>query len=109
LGLDRDGLLNLATGLLIAKVVGSVLIYFALLIMALRFVFSFFTTVPLVGVWIGTGALVMVLGVMGGFETALREKIPGSNGHSQVTREDGDFVNWRDVKSRIDHVPGVIA
>jgi lipoprotein-releasing system permease protein len=110
LGLDRDGMLTLATVILIAKVVGSVLIYFALLIGALRFVFSFFTTVPLVGVWIGTGALVCVLAVMSGFETDLREKILGSNAHIQITRDDGnDFTNWRDIKAKIDKMPGVVA
>ncbi len=50
LGLEHEGMMTLATIVLIAKVVGSVLLYFALLIGALRYVFSFFTTVPLVGV-----------------------------------------------------------
>ena len=109
LGLDRDGLINLATAILIAKVVGTVLLYFALLIGALRFIFSFFTTVPLVGVWIGTGALVCVLAVMSGFETDLREKILGSNAHIQITREEGEFTNWREIKAKIDKVPGVKA
>jgi lipoprotein-releasing system permease protein len=109
LGLERDSMLTLASAILIAKVIGSVLIYFALLIGALRFIFSFFTTVPLVGVWIGTGALVCVLAVMSGFETDLREKILGSNAHIQVTREEGEFTNWRDIKAKIDKMPGVLA
>jgi lipoprotein-releasing system permease protein len=109
LGLGREGLLNLATGILIAKVVGTVLLYFALLIGALRFVFSFFTAVPIVGVWIGTGALICVLAVMSGFETDLRDKILGSNAHIQVTREEGEFTNWRETKAKIDKLPGVVA
>jgi lipoprotein-releasing system permease protein len=109
LGLEREALIGLATGILIAKVVGVVLMYFALLIGALRFVFSFFTTVPLVGTWIGTGALVCVLAVMSGFETDLRQKILGSNAHIQITREEGEFTNWREIKAQIDKVPGVIA
>jgi lipoprotein-releasing system permease protein len=110
LGLEREAMLNLATAILIVKVVGFVLMYFALLIGSLRYVFSFFTTVPLVGVWIGTGALVCVLAVMSGFETDLREKILGSNAHIQITRDDGnDFTNWRDIKAKIDKVPGVVA
>ncbi len=76
---------------------------------ALRYFFSFFTTVPLVGVWIGTGALVCVLSVMSGFESDLRQKILGSNAHIQVTREDGELTGWRDVKARIDKIPGVVA
>ncbi len=109
LGLEREGMMNLAAGILIAKVIGSVLIYFALLIGGLRFIFSFFTTVPLVGVWIGTGALVCVLAVMSGFETDLREKILGSNAHIQITREEGEFTNWREIKAKIDKLPGVVA
>jgi lipoprotein-releasing system permease protein len=89
---------------------GVVLVFASLIVGALRFVYSFFTTVPLVGVWIGTGALVCVLAVMSGFETDLREKILGSNAHMQVTRDDGaDFTNWRDIKAKIDKVPGVVA
>src|SRR5436190_5216020 len=51
----------------------------------------------------------MVLAVMSGFETDLREKILGSNAHIQVTREDGDFVEWREVKAKLDKIPGVVA
>jgi lipoprotein-releasing system permease protein len=104
------GLANTIKGAIVAMKVGGVVLVFATLIVgALRYVFSFFTTVPLVGVWIGTGALVCVLAVMSGFETDLREKILGSNAHIQVTREDGEFTNWREIKARIDKVPGVVA
>ena len=75
----------------------------------LRAFFSFFTTVPIGGVWIGTAALVCVLSVMSGFETDLREKILGSNAHIQITREDGEFTEWRDIKARVDKTPGVVA
>ena len=40
---------------------------------------------------------------MSGFESDLREKILGTNAHIQITREDGDFTEWRDVKARVDH------
>ena len=75
----------------------------------IRAFFTFFTTVPIVGVYIGTSALVGVLSVMSGFESDLREKILGSNAHIQITREDGDFTEWRQIKARIDHTPGVVA
>jgi lipoprotein-releasing system permease protein len=75
----------------------------------LRGFFTFFTTVPIGGTWIGTAALVLVLAVMSGFETDLRDKILGSNAHIQVTREDGEFVNWREAKTKIDAIPGVVA
>lgn len=88
---------------------GPVLAGLAILFGCLRAFFTFFTTVPIGGVWIGTAALVCVLAVMSGFESDLREKILGSNAHIQVTREEGEFVEWRDVKKRIDALPGVIA
>lgn len=88
---------------------GAVLAGVAMFFGSLRAFFTFFTTVPIGGVWIGTAALVMVLSVMSGFESDLREKILGSNAHLQITREDGDFVEWRDVKARIDKMPGVVA
>lgn len=75
----------------------------------LRAFFTFFTTVPIGGVWIGTLALVFVLSVMSGFETDLREKIIGSNAHIQITREDGDFVDWREAKAKLDKIPGIVA
>ncbi|MGE5184418.1 MAG: FtsX-like permease family protein [Acidobacteriota bacterium] len=75
----------------------------------LRAFFSFFTTVSIGGVWIGTSALAIVLSVMSGFESDLREKILGSNAHIQVTREEGDFTEWHEVKKRIDAIPGVVA
>jgi lipoprotein-releasing system permease protein len=75
----------------------------------IRAFFTFFTTVPIVGVFIGTGALVCVLSVMSGFESDLRQKILGSNAHIQVTREDGDFTEWRQVKARLDKIPGIVA
>jgi lipoprotein-releasing system permease protein len=79
----------------------------ALFFGALRLRFTFFTVVPLGGVWIGTGALVCVLSVMSGFESDLRHKILGSNAHVQITRDDGDFVEWREIQAAVDRVPGV--
>src|SRR6185503_8215481 len=100
---------NLARATSGTKVGAVVLLMFVGIVALLRYMFTFFTTVPLVGVWIGTGALVCVLSVMSGFESDLRTKILGSNAHIQVTREDGDFTEWREVKSKIDHTPGVVA
>lgn len=93
----------------ITKLVGAGLALLALFFGTLRAFFTFFTTVPIGGVWIGTAALVMVLAVMSGFETDLRDKILGSNAHIQITREDGEFVEWRAIKDKIDRIPGVVA
>ena len=83
----------------------------------LRYYFTFFTTVPMAGVWIGAMALVVVLSVMNGFENDLQEKILGSNAHIQVIKgspeHEGDgtdpFLDWKKVKAKIDQVPGVVA
>lgn len=109
LGLEPATFNILARIVLIAMIAGFALLYFSIIIGLLRFVFSFFTTVPVVGVWIGTAALICVLSVMSGFETDLRQKILGSNAHIQVTAESGEITNWREIKDRIDKVPGVVA
>ncbi|MEO8841587.1 MAG: ABC transporter permease [Kofleriaceae bacterium] len=91
---------------------GAILSGLALFFGFLRAFFTFFTTVPIGGVWIGTAALVCVLAVMSGFETDLREKILGSNAHIQVTTSDthvGDFTEWRAVTKQIMAIPGVVA
>ena len=97
---------------LILMAAGAILPGLALFFGFLRAFFTFFTTVPIGGVWIGTGALVCVLAVMSGFETDLREKILGSNAHIQVTTSDthvGDFTEWRDITKQIMAIPGVVA
>src|SRR5450755_1998628 len=97
---------------LILMAAGQILAGLALFFGFLRAFFTFFTTVPIGGVWIGTGALVCVLAVMSGFETDLREKILGSNAHIQVTTSDthvGDFTEWRDITKQIMAIPGVVA
>jgi lipoprotein-releasing system permease protein len=97
------------TTTLIIAGIGGLITFLATFFGTLRAGFTFFTTVPIGGVWIGTMALVCVLSVMSGFESDLRNKILGSNAHIQVTREDGDISNWRQLKATIDKVPGVVA
>ncbi|MBA3396985.1 MAG: ABC transporter permease [Deltaproteobacteria bacterium] len=99
----------LVKALVITNLVAGVIAFLAMFFGSIRAFFTFFTTVPIGGVWIGTCALVWVLAVMSGFESDLRDKILGSNAHIQITREDGEFVNWREVKARIDRIPGVVA
>jgi lipoprotein-releasing system permease protein len=107
--LDPTQVESLKQPIKITAIVGGVLTGLAMLFGCLRAYFTFFTTVPMGGVWVGTAALVIVLSVMAGFEFDLREKIIGSNAHLQITREDGDFVEWREVQARIDQMPGVVA
>jgi lipoprotein-releasing system permease protein len=107
---DEDGLPRWALWTILGCIVGGFgLAGLAVFFGMLRAYFSFFTTVSIGGVFIGTAALVVVLSVMSGFESDLREKILGSNAHIQITREEGDFTEWHDVKKRIDNIPGVVA
>ena len=76
----------------ISQLAGGGIAFLATFFGSLRAFFTFFTTVPIGGVWIGTAALVCVLSVMSGFETDLREKILGSNAHIQITRDDEGWV-----------------
>jgi len=107
--LELEQVAALKRGLLIAAGVAAGIAVIGMFFGTLRGYFTFFTTVPIGGVWIGITALVVVLSVMGGFESDLRDKILGSNAHLQITREDGDFVEWREVKARIDKMSGVVA
>ncbi len=106
---DLEASRMMLQGVGVTKIGFGVIAFLAAFLGTLRAAFTFFTTVPVAGVWIGTAALVIVLAVMSGFETDLRDKILGSNAHIQVTKEDGEFVEWREVKKKIDNIPGIVA
>jgi lipoprotein-releasing system permease protein len=80
-----------------------------LMLGVVRHLFTFFTTVSIAGVAIGTMALVIVLSVMSGFESDLRNKILGSNAHVLITKDEGSFSEYRDITARIENVVGVAA
>lgn len=75
----------------------------------IRHYFTFFTTVSMAGVMIGTMALVIVLSVMSGFETDLRQKILGFNAHLLVTKNDGELREYREVGAIIAKDRDVVA
>jgi lipoprotein-releasing system permease protein len=90
--------------------IGSVLLVITLILCVLRYFFTFFTTVSIGGVMIGSMALVITLSVMSGFETDLRSKILGSNAHVLVTREgESPFTEYREVMKKVERTPGVVA
>jgi len=88
-----------------AIILGSIGVSLAMI----RYYFSFFTTVSIGGVTVGTMALLMVLSVMSGFENDLREKILGSNAHILITKPDGDFAEYREIGAKVATVKGVEA
>ena len=98
----RQGLIT-ASG--VAFAVAGLCVY----VFLVRIFFTFYSTVSIVGVTIGCAALVTVLSIMNGFEGDLRTKILGSNAHIQVSKDDGEFLAWEEVRAKIDRVPGVVA
>ncbi len=98
----RDTVLLTAVGL-------TALGELAIMLAVVRYYFTFFTTVSIAGCGIGTMALVIVLSVMSGFETDLRNKILGSNAHILITKEDGEFREYREVAKEIAGIRGVVA
>lgn len=96
-------------GLSIPAMIAGALGPLAALLFLVRFNFSFFTTVSIGGVTIGTMALVIVLSVMSGFETDLREKILGFNAHIQISRsEQLQFEGYQEVQAVLEATPGVV-
>ena len=60
------------------------------------------------GVAIGVGALIVVIGVMNGFSTDLRDKILGVNAHILVTSLRGGIKNYDELAEETSKVPGVV-
>jgi len=81
---------------------------FMIVVGILRYFFSFFTTVSMAGCMVGAQAMVVVLSVMSGFETDLRSKILGMNAHIRVTKEKGDFADYREAAKEISALPDVV-
>ncbi len=69
--------------------------------------FKMITGITVIGVALGVAGLIVVLSVMSGFETDLREKIIGANAHAVVQKKALDFTEYRQVQQKILKVPGV--
>ena len=86
------------------------------LFVALRYLFarrgqSFISVtswISVAGVALGVGALIVVMGVMNGFTTDLRDKIIGVTSHAIVFNGGGRAMDEPEVLARIRKVPGVI-
>jgi len=64
--------------------------------------------VAVAGIAIGVMALIIVIGVMTGFDHDLREKIVGANAHIFVERETG-VKHYQQLNAHLKSLPGVIA
>jgi lipoprotein-releasing system permease protein len=70
-----------------------------------RFI-SLSTIFAIIGVSLGTAALVAVMSVTGGFRAQFQKKVLGVNGHVIVLRS--PFEDYRDVVERVRDLPGVL-
>ncbi|MDR2350342.1 MAG: ABC transporter permease, partial [Deltaproteobacteria bacterium] len=61
------------------------------------------------GVGLGVAALIVVLAVLAGFETSLKEKLLGLQPHVTVFRPSSNISDWRMVAEKIKGVPGVVS
>ncbi|MDH3298045.1 MAG: FtsX-like permease family protein [Gemmatimonadota bacterium] len=72
---------------------------------------SLITLIAIGGVAVGVMALIVVIGVMSGLQTDLREKILGANAHGIVLErsEVGRMTAWRSVLHAVSADPDVVA
>jgi lipoprotein-releasing system permease protein len=70
---------------------------------------SIITFISIAGIFLGVAALIIVLAVMNGFETDLRNKILGINSHIVLMEYTGAMKQYPQVIKNIEKVPGVVA
>ena len=70
---------------------------------------SIITFISIAGIFLGVAALIIVLAVMNGFETDLRNKILGINSHIVLMEYSGSMKNHSQVLKEVEQVPGVVA
>ena len=70
---------------------------------------SLITFISIAGIFLGVAALIIVLAVMNGFETDLRNKILGVSSHIVLMKYQGKMNDYAHVKEKIDRVDGVVA
>ena len=69
--------------------------------------FKMITGITVIGVALGVAGLIVVLSVMSGFETDLREKIIGANAHAIIQKKALDFSEYRQVEKKVLKIAGV--
>jgi lipoprotein-releasing system permease protein len=70
---------------------------------------SVITFISIAGIFLGVAALIIVIAVMNGFETDLRNKILGINSHVIIMEYGGGMQNHAALMKEVARVPGVVA
>jgi lipoprotein-releasing system permease protein len=72
--------------------------------------FTVFTAISIFGVFLGTGAPIIALSVMSGFEADLKTKIRATKADIVVSAaEDRPFTDWQAVQKRLAGIPEVVS
>lgn len=70
---------------------------------------SIISFISIAGIFLGVAALIIVLAVMNGFETELRNKILGINSHIVLMEYGGSIRDYNKVMEEVEEVEGVVA
>jgi len=70
---------------------------------------SLITILSIAGVTVGVMALIVVIAVMAGFESDLKQRILGVESHIVLMRHGGSFSDYRKISNQIDTLDGVTA
>ena len=73
-----------------------------------RFI-SFISMISMAGIALGVAALIVVLSVMNGFQTELRERILGVASHIEISGDGNELSNWRETMAAVSRHPKVLA
>jgi lipoprotein-releasing system permease protein len=70
---------------------------------------SFISLTSIIGVALGVMALIVVLSVMNGFQSELKERILSVASHLEITKPGSEIKNWKNIQFLIEHQDGVRA
>ena len=70
---------------------------------------SFISLTSMIGIALGVAALIVVLSVMNGFQTELRNSILGVASHIEITGNSNQLANWQNVANQVKAQPKVLA